>query len=375
MSRKCIEEGCTTSPSYNIEGQIKRLYCSIHGKEKGMINIKSKKCEHNKFKSICKECSSSAFCEHNKRKRYCKECDGSAFCKHDKFKSYCKDCGGVSICEHNKQKSKCKYCRGVSICQHNIEKSQCKDCGGSAICEHKKRKSYCKDCHGSSICKHNKFKSLCKECDGSAFCEHNKFKSLCKDCGGSGLCKSSWCSTQVRKKYDGYCLYCYMNLFPDKPVARNYKTKEYSVVEYIKTTFSEFDWTADKKVRDGCSRRRPDLLLDLGYQIIIVEIDENQHIDYDCSCENKRIMELSQDVGHRPIVFIRFNPDDYMKETKNVTSCWGLDKKGICGIKKSKKKEWDERLKALEEQIKYWTDPLNKTEKTIEVIQLFYDTE
>jgi hypothetical protein len=42
-----------------------------------------------------------------------------------------------------------------------------------------------------------------------------------------------------------------------------------------------------------------------------IEIDENQHVAYDCSCENKRIMELSQDVGHRPIVFIRFNPDGY----------------------------------------------------------------
>ena len=188
-------------------------------------------------------------------------------------------------------------------------------------------------------------------------------------------CNNNWCLTIIGEKYDGYCLYCYMNLFPDKPVARNYKTKEYSVVEYVKTTFSQFDWTTDKKVQDGCSKRRPDLLLDLGYQIIIVEVDENQHIDYDCSCENMRIMELSQDLGHRPIVFIRFNPDDYMCQSKNITSCWGLNTKGICGIKKSKKKEWDERLKALEEQIKYWTDVSNKTEKTIEVIQLFYDTE
>ena len=31
-------------------------------------------------------------------------------------------------------------------------------------------------------------------------------------------CKSSWCSTRVTEKYDGYCLFCYMNLFPDKPV-------------------------------------------------------------------------------------------------------------------------------------------------------------
>jgi hypothetical protein len=338
MTIKCIQEGCTKGPSYGVEYTTKRLYCATHKKD-GMVNvIKRKKCEHNRQKSQCKDCSGSCICEHNKRK------------------SQCKDCGGGSICEHNKLKS------------------QCKDCGGSRICEHNKRKSDCKDCGGSSICEHNKYKAQCKDCGGSSICEHNKRKSECKNCGGSKLCKSSWCSTRVTKKYDGYCFYCYINMFPDKPVARNYKTKEYSVVEYVKTTFSQFDWTTDKKVQDGCSKRRPDLLLDLGYQIIICEVDENQHIDYDCSCENKRIMELSQDLGHRPIVFIRFNPDDYILKTRNITSCWELDKKGIYRIKKSKKNEWDKRLKALEDQIKYWTDPLNKTEKTIEVIQLYYDT-
>ena len=39
-------------------------------------------------------------------------------------------------------------------------------------------------------------------------------------------------------------------------------------------------------------------------------------------------MELSQDVGYRPIIFIRFNPDNYKTNLKNITSCWGLNKKG-----------------------------------------------
>jgi hypothetical protein len=186
-------------------------------------------------------------------------------------------------------------------------------------------------------------------------------------------CKSEWCYTIVKEKYDGYCLFCYVNLFPDKPTARNYKTKEYSVVEFVKTLFPNFDWIGDKKIVDGCSKRRPDLLLDLGYQIIIVEIDENQHIDYDCSCENKRIMELSQDLGHRPIIFIRFNPDNYNANGTNVTSCWGQNKNGLCVIKKSKKNEWTERLNTLGEQISYWVNPENKTSKTVEIIQLFYD--
>jgi hypothetical protein len=186
-------------------------------------------------------------------------------------------------------------------------------------------------------------------------------------------CKSEWCLTYVEEKYNGYCLFCYIHLFPDKPVSRNYKTKEYSVVEYVKNTFSEFEWVSDKTVQGGCSRRRPDLLLDLFYQIVIIEIDENQHTEYDCSCQNKRTMELSQDLGHRPIIFIRFNPDDYEKDGKTVTSCWGQDKKGICVVKKTKQKEWTHRLSILGEQIAYWTDPANATTKTIETVQLFYD--
>lgn len=164
-------------------------------------------------------------------------------------------------------------------------------------------------------------------------------------------------------------------MFPDKPITRNYKTKEYAVVDYVKSIYSGYDWKTDRIVQDGCSKRRPDLLLDLGYQIIIIEVDENQHTDYDCSCENKRVMELSQDLQHRPIIFIRFNPDDYSKNSVNITSCWGNNKNGICTIKKSKKEEWAQRLDALTSQINYWIHPDNTTNKTIEIVQLFYDTE
>jgi len=128
-------------------------------------------------------------------------------------------------------------------------------------------------------------------------------------------------------------------------------------------------------VADGCSRRRPDLFLDFGYQVLIIEIDENQHVSYDCTCENKRLMELSKDVGHRPIVFIRFNPDAYLRQGRKIASCWGKNPAGIYVVNKSKEEEWARKLKALEDQVIYWIHPENTTLKTIEVIQLFYDEE
>lgn len=106
---------------------------------------------------------------------------------------------------------------------------------------------------------------------------------------------------------------------------------------------------------------------------IIVEVDENKHTNtnYECSCENKRLMELSQDLQHRPIVFIRFNPDDYInKYGILVKSCWKLNKLGLMQIMKTKQKEWEERINSLKQQIQYWID--HPTEKTIEIVELFY---
>ena len=192
----------------------------------------------------------------------------------------------------------------------------------------------------------------------------------------SKRCKTYLCDTLIgNDKYKGYCLRCFMHIYPELPVSRNYKTKEFSVVDYVKKEFKSVDWISDKTIVGGCSLRRPDLLCDLGYQVLIIEIDERQHGEYECSCENKRLMLISKDIGHRPIVMLRFNPDGYRSDSKKITSCWGLNKKGICVIKKSKVKEWDNRLETLGNQIKYWINPTNKTDKTVEVIHLFYNDE
>ena len=39
----CKEEGCNVRPFFNIEGEIKGLYCSQHKKD-GMVDVKSKTC-------------------------------------------------------------------------------------------------------------------------------------------------------------------------------------------------------------------------------------------------------------------------------------------------------------------------------------------
>jgi hypothetical protein len=380
VSKTCIETGCKVRPSYNKEGETKRLYCSTH-KLEGMVDVSSKKCIHphcTKLASYNKEGET--------KRLYCSTHKLEGMVDVSSKKCIHPDCK-VRPTYNKEGETKALYClthkkEDMIDVKHNI----CIENG----C--KTRPTYNKEGETKALyCSTHKLEGMINVKDKPCIEEgcktipnyntEGETKALyCFTHKKEGMvdvkhttCKSSWCSTRVQEKYDGYCLFCYMNLFPDKPVSRNYKTKEYAVVEYVKIQFPDFNWIADKTITGGCSKKRPDLLLDLGYQIVIIEIDENQHIDYDCSCENKRIMELSQDLGHRPIVFIRFNPDDYEKNGINITSCWGQDKKGICVVKKSKKSEWSQRLNALEEQIKYWLNPENGTNKTIEIIQLFYD--
>ena len=84
-------------------------------------------------------------------------------------------------------------------------------------------------------------------------------------------------------------------------------------------------------------------------------------------------MEISQDLDHRPIIFIRFNPDDYLEKSKKIPSCWTVNKKGLCVVGKSKGEEWKNRLNILKNTIAYWILAENKTNKMIETIQLFFD--
>ena len=370
ITKTCLE--CKKQPSFNIDGETKGLYCSTHKKE-GMIDIKNKTClECKVIPNFNVEGETKAlYCSTHKK-------DGMIDVK-NKTCLECKKQPAFNV----EGKSQALYCSThKKDGMVNVKNKTCLECKKQPVfnVEGDTKALYCSTHKKEGMV--NVVSKICLECNKQPvfnlegetkglYCSTHKKEGMVNVV--SKTCLMYLCSTRVGEKYDGYCLFCYVNLFPDKPVSRNYKTKEFAVVEYVKNKFPNFTWFADKIVNGGCSKKRPDLLLDLGYQILIIEVDENQHTDYDCSCENKRIMELSQDLGHRPIIFIRFNPDDYEKKGINITSCWGHNKNGICLVKKSKTREWQQRLSALEENINYWINPENTTNKTIETIQLYYD--
>ncbi len=155
------------------------------------------------------------------------------------------------------------------------------------------------------------------------------------------------------RRYKGYCVRCFVHLFPDEPVVHNYKTKESTVTSFLIAKFQDKIWICDRRIEGGCSGRRPDLFLGMGSRITIVEVDENKHDTYGCTCENRRTMEISQDLNHRYIAMIRFNPHGYVApEQGDIPSPWTYTKHGVSTFKKKWKKAWNARLASLAETIK-----------------------
>ena len=377
-NKTCIYPDCKTLPNYNIAGIKNALYCAKH-KLVGMVDVKNKTCIYPECKTL------PAFnTEGIKNALYCKthKLDGMIDIKH-KYCVYpeCKTRPNYNT-EGNKNALYCakhKLDEMVNIVNKTCIYPECKvrptynteGIKNALYCASHKKDGMIDIKHTTCIypdCKTRPTYNIEGEIQ-ALYCAKHKLDKMVNIV--SKTCKTYLCATIVKNKYDGYCLYCYINLFPDKPNSRNYKTKETAVVNEIQQSFPEFTWIADKKVKDGCSKRRPDLLLDMGSHIIIVEIDENKHSNYDCSCEHKRLMEISQDVNHRPIIFIRFNPDEYIQDDEIVVkSCWKLNKLGVMMISKNKQAEWDERIATLKQQIQYWID--NPTEKIVEIVELFY---
>jgi hypothetical protein len=416
--KRCLTEGCSQRPSFNILGG-KPLYCGSHRLE-NMVNVMTKFCEHegclitpvyntpdkksgrfcathkepnmiNVVNNLCnnEECNNApSYGMVGERPTYCAlhKLEGMVDVKHkrcvydgcDKTPSYANP--------DQKIPTHCLTHKTEIMVNVKHKKCQSEGCGliPSYNLPNEKTAKFCKNHKLDGMIDVTHQKCLENDCNNRAvynlanetiprFCILHKTDQMIGLTGKK--CVSEWCVNRCSANtiYESYCLHCFIHLFPEKPTTRNYKTKEQSVVEHVKANFPDFTWVCDRRIADGCSRRRSDLLLDLGFQVIIVEVDENQHVSYDCSCENRRLMELSQDVGHRPIVFIRFNPDDYNKtDGTRVRSCWSFNKSiGSVFVDKNNRRQWNDRLATLTEWITYWS--ANKTNKVVEVVQLFFD--
>jgi hypothetical protein len=375
----CLYEGCNKSAYYNFKGLKEKLYCLEH-KLENMINVKNKLCQY----EGCQTQSIFNF-KNEKDPIYCTEhkLENMVDIKH----RICINTNCHQRARYNYFGSKPIYCsthKLINMVDNDAKKCKFKGCAKHPSYNYfgKKTGIYCLTHKLENMVGVVNKKCIYENCNKKSSFNYEGHNELlyCLSHKLEGMinitikkCKTSLCETKANPNYENYCLRCFMYTYPDKRIRKNYKTKEQTVVDYVKNTFKNLTIITDKINPDGCSKKRPDILIDLGYQIIIVEVDENQHKNYDCSCDNKRLMEISQDNGYRPIIFIRFNPDSYIVNCNKFQSCWKLSKTGFLIIDKSKEIEWNNRLNSLKEQITYWCNPQNVTNKTIEMIKLYYD--
>jgi hypothetical protein len=158
-------------------------------------------------------------------------------------------------------------------------------------------------------------------------------------------------------------------------MARNIRTKEREVFAYLRDIIEpSLHPVFDKLIAGGCSFRRPDCHLDLGVFTLVVENDENEHLTYEC--ENKRMMQIFQDSGSRPLVMLRFNPDSFTDAAGvRHPSCFGVDKNGVLRIQPTRISEWRARLETLGVRVRHWIAMARRNEfpsREITVEHLFF---
>ena len=100
--------------------------------------------------------------------------------------------------------------------------------------------------------------------------------------------------------------------------------------------------THDKQVATGCrSKCRPDFYYPEFTDMfsLIVEVDEHQHSKYSCGIQGELIRMVTlfeEDSGGFPLLFIRFNPDPYYYNGKEVNAYRGREEK-LCEVIKGLK--------------------------------------
>ena len=123
-----------------------------------------------------------------------------------------------------------------------------------------------------------------------------------KSCSSCGLQTRTAC---LRK---GLCYYC-------RPTTIQAHSKELAIRALLEVQLGHIDFVHDRVTEAildcACRRYRPDFWAELPTFVLVVEVDERQHENYEPSCELRRLVELLAACMGKPLVVIRYNPDAY----------------------------------------------------------------
>lgn len=164
-------------------------------------------------------------------------------------------------------------------------------------------------------------------------------------------CEGRGCEAYVART--GFCAQC------DTTRPRRTRVREFQVANFLRENLEDKWTTWNKQLSNSkeCSNGGgylPDFVYDRGSHVIILEVDEHQHSAPGYSCDERRMIDCFNSCGGTPVMFIRFNPDEFKENGINVTV------------------DWSKRLEVLKLFMKEYIDHPHPAQ--IAVLRLFYDT-
>ena len=357
MNRRCAHEGCAKQPFYNEGGQTKGLWCSEHMRD-GMVNVVTKRCEHegctkipsfgvrgSAGASLCKAHATSGMV--GRRRCSFEACDvkacfnlpgskrGVRCAAHKTYgmidvatrRCAHPDCTTMPTFAEPEQKTAvmCKKHRTATMASLNIKRCHAPACRALA--------TYGKDeFHRAQYCADHKLET--SVCIADALrCSRDGCSAQYEFVVESETGAHKVCLAHAPPGYEialkRLCKYC--DIREDVPFVcvtcrQRMHKKEHAVVRHLRRTI-ELPLIYDESPGFECTRKRPDIRFETPTHDVIVEVDENQHRQYQESCECARISEIVGALGGKSIAFVRYNPDAvrYGGKIHGVTAAERID--------------------------------------------------
>ncbi len=305
--KRCEQVGCNIVASFDFKNG-KGRFCKRHQLD-GMINITARLCLYEECKIV------SSFGKPGDKPQYCKKHSTKDMVDCINKRCVFEGCKIINPA-YNNIGEKGKYCKLHSEdSMVDVHNPMCNMCTKRAIYGISGNKpSSCFTHRKPGMIKRPNKK--CKVCSKQAVygvnymalhCEEHKLEHeqnlIERECISCHL-------VMVLDK-DNKCEYCNPIVFNSVRLA-----KQNALLNYLDSR--KLNGTSTDKIIDRgvCGKERPDRVFELTDRVIIIECDENQHKDRNCSCEQTRMINIGNLFGGLPVYFIRWNPDDYVPESE-----------------------------------------------------------
>lgn len=299
----CKVKGCEKTRHYGLPGKPAE-YCSDHKTEK---MVHSGVCEYGDCGTIAKFNTpgekTGKFCNAHAE-------DGMVHV----YKVVCSDgCGKIALYNYPTQKMP------VACCLHKLPGMIDVNVGRCKICKNARANygrpgtpaTHCCTCKTVGMIVHPNTKCKTVGCNKQAYWGKEFVLTHCEDHKSDDAenyvekpCLS--CGLEYVLNAEGKCEACDPESFQKYALAKQRAIVKFLIANGYEPT--SIDKSVDYAI---CGRERPDIVFEREDRVLIIECDEHQHKGRDCTCEQTRMINVSQSYGGLPVIFIRFNPDKY----------------------------------------------------------------